>query len=64
MNHKEYELLIGIVSLIVSVAWGYKEIKEYNDLEDYWLKSYSIEIIGGLVCFFLIGIAGIYRYFS
>jgi len=64
MNIKEKELLIGLISLAVSILWGIKEIKDWNKLDNWWLKSYSIEIIGGLIIFFMIGIAGIYRYFS
>ena len=66
MNEKEYELIFGIICLLVSFIWGYYEIKDWNKMkkDDYMLKSYSIEIIGGLIAFFMIGVAGIYRYFS
>ena len=66
MNEKEYELIFGIICLLVSIIWGYYEIKDWNKMkkDDYMLKSYSIEIIGGLIAFFMIGVAGIYRYFS
>jgi len=66
MDRKEFELIFGILSLLVSIIWGYYEIKSWIKMkkDDYMSKSYSIEIIGGLIAFFMIGIAGIYRYFS
>ena len=66
MDRKEFELIFGILSLLVSIIWGYYEIKDWNKMkkDNYIRKSYSIKIIGGLIVFFMIGIAGIYRYFS
>ena len=64
MNTNEKELLIGLISLVVSIVWGIKEFRDWKKLDNWWLKSYGIEIIGGLVILFLIGIAGVYRYFS
>lgn len=66
MNTKEFELIIGIVCLLISIIWGFYEIKVWNKTkeDDYMLKSNSIQIIAGLTIFFMIGIAGIYRYLS
>ncbi|SFU45448.1 hypothetical protein SAMN05216480_10433 [Pustulibacterium marinum] len=66
MNTKEFELILGILCLLMSIFWGYYEIKDWNKMrkDDYMLKSSSIKIIGALIAFFMIGIAGIYRYFS
>ena len=66
MNTKEFELIFGIICLLISIIWGYYEIKDWNRMkkDDYMLKSFSINIIVGLIAFFMIGIAGIYRYFS
>jgi len=65
MDKKEFELIFGILSLLASIIWGYYEIKAWNKMKknDYMLKSFSIEVITGLIVFFMIGIAGIYRYF-
>jgi len=65
MSTKEFELIFGIISLLVSITWGFYEIKDWNRMkkDDYMLKRFSIKIIGGLLVFFIIGIAGIYRYF-
>ena len=54
------------MSLLVSLIWGFYEIKDWNRMkkDDYILKSLSIKVIGGLLVFFMIGIAGIYRYFN
>jgi hypothetical protein len=66
MSTKEFELIFGILCLLLSIIWGFFEIKDWNRMkkDDYMLKSYSIEIITGLIVFFMIGVAGIYRYFS
>jgi hypothetical protein len=66
MSTKEFELIFGILCLLISIIWGFFEIKDWNRMkkDDYMLKSYSIEIITGLIVFFMIGVAGIYRYFS
>jgi hypothetical protein len=65
MSTKEFELIFGIISLLVSLIWGFYEIKDWSRMkkDDYFLKSLSIKVIGGLVVFFMVGIAGIYRYF-
>ncbi|QCX39041.1 hypothetical protein FF125_11570 [Aureibaculum algae] len=66
MERKEFELIFGILSLLVSIIWGYYKIKDWNRMkkDNHIRKSYSIQIIGGLIVFFMIGIVGIYRYFS
>lgn len=66
MDREEFELIIGLLCLLISIFWGYSEIKEWNktDKDDYMLKSSSIKILSGLIIFFLIGIIGIYRYLS
>tara|TARA_B110000914_G_scaffold59055_1_gene51233 strand:+ start:748 stop:978 length:231 start_codon:yes stop_codon:yes gene_type:complete len=66
MSTEEFELIFGIMSLLVSLIWGFYEIKDWNRMkkDDYILKSLSIKVIGGLLVFFMIGIAGIYRYFN
>jgi hypothetical protein len=66
MSTEEFELIFGIMSLLVSLIWGFYEIKDWNRMkkDDYILKSRSIKVIGGLLVFFMIGIAGIYRYFN
>ena len=65
MNTKEFELIFGLLCLLISIIWGFHLIKEWNNTKknDYMMKSFSIELIGGLIIFFMIGIAGIYRYF-
>ncbi|MCL8009569.1 hypothetical protein M8845_19280 [Gelidibacter japonicus] len=62
MSTKEFELIFGILCLLISIIWGYYEIKDWNKTkkDDYIIKSFSIEIIGGLIAFFMIGIAGIW----
>ena len=66
MDNKEFELLLGIVSLIISLLFGYREIKNWNSIEkdDYMLKSFSVEKTVGIIGLFLVGIVIIYRYFS
>lgn len=66
MSRKEFELIFGILCLLISIIWGYYEIRDWNKMkkDDYMLKSFSIEIFSGLIVFFVIGIIGIYRYFS
>ena len=52
--------------MIISILLGLREIKIWNNLEkeDYILKSFSVKKIGAIIGLFLVGIAGIYRYFS
>lgn len=66
MDRKEFELIFGILSLLVSIILGYYEIKAWNKIkkDDYTLKSYSIKVIGAIIIFLMIGFVGIYRYFS
>ncbi len=66
MNDREFELIIGIISLTVSILLGLREIRIWKSLEkdDYMLKSFSIKKIGAIVGLFLVGIAGIYRYYN
>lgn len=64
MNHNEFELILGILCLILSFILFYLEIKEWKNIEikDYMLKANSIKIISGAIVFLIAGIAGIYRY--
>ncbi|CAL65916.1 membrane protein [Christiangramia forsetii KT0803] len=66
MSNKEYELILGILCLILSFILLYIEIKDWLqiDKKDYMRKSYKIEIITGAAIFMITGITGIYRYFK
>tara|TARA_R110002072_G_C7766330_1_gene518772 strand:+ start:180 stop:380 length:201 start_codon:yes stop_codon:yes gene_type:complete len=66
MNNREFEIIFGIICMIISILLGLREIKIWNNLEkeDYILKSFSVKKIGAIIGLFLVGIAGIYRYFS
>ena len=66
MERKEFEFVFGIICLLLSIIWGYYEIKAWNKIknDDYMMKSFSIEFFGAIIMFFIIGIVGIYRYFS
>jgi len=62
---KEYELILGILSLIISILLGVREINNLMKIKknDFMLKSISIKKIGAIMVFFIVGIVGIYRYF-
>ncbi len=66
MNSREFEIVFGIICLIISILLGLREYKNWNSLEkdDYILKSFSVKKIGAIIGLFLVGIAEIYRYFS
>ena len=66
MSDKEYELILGILCLILSIILFYIEIKEWLEMDkkDYMRKSYKIKILTGAVIFMIAGIVGIYRYLN
>ena len=65
MSDKEFELILGILFLILSIILFVIEIKDWKKLnkKDFIRKSFKVNILTSSYAFFIGGLIGISRYF-